>query len=261
LLFSDVLDAMSPSESGWSAMVTDDWSQGRSVFGGLQGALAIRAMRAVVSADVPLRVLQMAFVAPIATGALHLRARVLRTGKSVTHVEARILDGEQTASLCVGVFGRSRPSRVEVVPRRAEVRSPTAIDTTFIPGLTPNFTQHFSMRWLLGALPFTGSSLRQAVVDVGLADRASASEAHVAAIADAIPAVALAMLDAPAAASSLTWTLEILRDGVADLPLSGWRLDAEIAAGRDGYTSQSVMVWGPGGEPVALSRQSMVVFG
>ena len=45
------------------------------------------------------------------------------------------------------------------------------------------------------------------------------------------------------------------------LGLENWRVDATMAAARDGYTSQSVMVWGPGGEPLAMSRQSMVVFG
>jgi hypothetical protein len=40
-----------------------------------------------------------------------------------------------------------------------------------------------------------------------------------------------------------------------------WRLDAELVAGRDGYTSQSVMVWGPEGRPIALSQKSMFVFG
>jgi hypothetical protein len=45
------------------------------------------------------------------------------------------------------------------------------------------------------------------------------------------------------------------------LALEGWRLDVDLLAADGGYTSQSVMVWGPGGEPVAVSRQCMVVFG
>jgi hypothetical protein len=38
-------------------------------------------------------------------------------------------------------------------------------------------------------------------------------------------------------------------------------VDAELVAARDGYTSQSVMLWAPDGTPVAISRQSMLVFG
>jgi hypothetical protein len=55
--------------------------------------------------------------------------------------------------------------------------------------------------------------------------------------------------------------LEFLRDRFDDLPLSHWRVDAEMPAARDGYISQSVMIWAPNGVPAALSRQSMVVFG
>jgi hypothetical protein len=69
------------------------------------------------------------------------------------------------------------------------------------------------------------------------------------------------MMRKPSPGSSLTWMLEFLSDRFEDLPLDGWRVDAELVAARAGYTSQSTMVWGPGGEAVALSRQSMVVFG
>jgi hypothetical protein len=55
--------------------------------------------------------------------------------------------------------------------------------------------------------------------------------------------------------------LELLCDDVRNFPLDGWRIDAELIAARDGYTNQSVMLWGPDGTAVALSRQSMLVFG
>jgi len=43
--------------------------------------------------------------------------------------------------------------------------------------------------------------------------------------------------------------------------LDGWRIDAQMMAADSGYTNQSLVLWGPGGVPVALGRQSMVVFG
>jgi hypothetical protein len=92
-------------------------------------------------------------------------------------------------------------------------------------------------------------------------DDGPTTEGHVISIADFIPPVALSHLDSPAPGSTLTWMLEFLRDDVGKLPLTGWRVDAELVAARDGYTSQSVMVFGPDGTPVALSRQSMLVFG
>ena len=92
-------------------------------------------------------------------------------------------------------------------------------------------------------------------------DDGPVTEGHVVAIADFIPPVALSYLDTPAPGSTLTWMLQFLRDDWGGLSLDGWRVDAELVAARDGYTSQTVMVWGPDGAPVALSHQSMLVFG
>src|SRR5579864_204174 len=97
--FSEVLDSVRAHDGGWTAQVTEDWMQGRSVFGGLQAALTVRAMRASVPREIPLRVLQMVFVAPVGPGPVDVRAGVLRAGKSATHVEARIFAGEQTAAI------------------------------------------------------------------------------------------------------------------------------------------------------------------
>jgi hypothetical protein len=121
--------------------------------------------------------------------------------------------------------------------------------------------QNLNMRWLHGAIPFSGVPLQRSVLGVGLPEEGRASEEHVVALADAVPPVALSFMNVHVAASSLTWTLEMLTDSVSALPLQGYVLDAELVAGGHGYTSQSVSVWGPGGEPLALSRQSMVVFG
>jgi hypothetical protein len=35
--------------------------------------------------------------------------------------------------------------------------------------------------------------------------------------------------------------------------LDGWRVDAQLSYAREGYTGQSVMLWGPEGVPVAIA--------
>jgi acyl-CoA thioesterase len=258
---SEVLAAMTREGDFFSASVPDTWLQGRSVFGGMQSALALAAMRAFVPRELPLRVLQTTFVTPVPAGPVRLRAAVLRSGKSAVHAEARIVAGDQVACIVVGVFGAARPSRAIVVPKQREIPHGEPLTVAHVAGLTPSFTQHFVLRWLQGGLPYTGTKEPGAIVEVDMREEGHATEVHLLAIADAVPPMALSMLDTPAPGSSLTWTIEMLGADLASLPLSGYRLDCDLVAGRDGYTSQSVMVWGPGAEPVALSRQSMVVFG
>ena len=239
--------------------VPPDWMQGRSVFGGLQAAFALRAMRELVP-DVPLRTFQATFIRPVA-GKLRVQAEVLRRGQNATHVEARIIDGNATAAVVLAVFGLARPSAVAVVPTSASATSSPLFELRYVPGVFPAFIQHFAARWLRGQPPFTGASATEQIVDVDLLDPGPATEAHVLAIADFIPPIALSHLRAPASGSTLTWMFELLADRVEHMGLASWRVDAKLIAARDGYTSQSVMISGPDGTPVALSRQCMLVFG
>jgi hypothetical protein len=259
--FSDILGSMAQDGETWHGDVSDSWLQGRSVFGGLQAALMLRAMRGSLPAPAPLRVFQTTFVAPVPAGRVRVRARLLRVGKSATQIEARLVDGNDTLALGVGIFGATRPSVVRVTPKRPPDPEGEPFEIPFIDGLTPKFLQHFHMRWLKGGLLYTGNPTASAVISVGMKESVTATEEHVLAIADAPPPLAMAYLSAPAPGSSMSWTLEMLTESVAELPLHGYRLDAELVAASGGYTSQSVMIWGPHGEPIALSRQSMVVFG
>ena len=261
--FSEVLATLARQGDGWTADVPPTWMQGRSVFGGLQSALALRAMRDLVPAELPLRVLQTTFVAPVA-GVLGLEARVLRAGKGTTHAEARVVSNGETLALVVGIFGRGRPSRAELMPTPTpawgEEHDP--FEFPVIAGLSAAFAQHFRMRLVSGPLPFTASKWPPRVTfDVSLHDAAPTTEAHVVAIGDAIPPVAFVKLSEPAPGSSVTWTLEMLVDRFDDLPLAGWTVQAEVRAGHNGFTSQPSTIFAPGGRAVALSQQTMVVFG
>ena len=238
--------------------VPEDWQQGRTLFGGLQAAIALRAMRTLVP-QAPLRSLQTTFVAPVPGGLVRATARVLRSGKNATHVEARIVEGDATLAVMVAVFGLARDSSVSVVPRQPEVAAGKVIEMR-MPGAAPAFTQHFKARWLAGGLPFSGATDRDNVIELGMRDPGPATEYHVVAMADFIPPIALSFLKERVAAASLNWMLELLVDDVSALPLEGWRLDAHLTAAAAGYTHQSLELWGPGGVPVALGRQTMVVF-
>ncbi|HEX4334913.1 MAG TPA: thioesterase family protein [Polyangiaceae bacterium] len=259
--FSDLLRSMVQEDGLWHAEVPASWLQGRSAFGGLQAALMLRAMRGELAAALPLRAFQTAFVAPVPGGPVRLRARALRVGKNVTQIEARIVEGDTTLALGVGVFGQARSSLVRVTPTRPPDPSKEPISLSYVEDLMPTFHQNFDVKWLDGAMLYTGSTSTKAVISVGIRDEGPMTEEHVLAIADWPPPLAMSFLTEPTNGSSVTWTVEMLTESVSSLPMSGYRLDAELVAAGNGYTSQSVMVWGPDGSPVALSRQSMVIFG
>jgi len=259
--FSQAMQSVTRHGDQWSASVSEDWLQGRSAFGGLQAALALRAMRELVPSDMPLRTLQTTFLSPVPAGSVAIRAARLRRGRSAMHVEASLCDGEQVLCRLLGVFGSARASVLDFRPEQPPVVATAAKEVQYVEGLMPAFAQHFRVRWLRGEPPYSGGSQRQSVLQLSLRDEGRPDETHVLAFADFIPPIALSLFDRQTPGSSLTWMIEMLRDRYDDLGMDDWRVDAELLAARDGYTNQSVMLWGPRGEPVALSRQSMVVFG
>jgi acyl-coenzyme A thioesterase PaaI-like protein len=239
--------------------VPDDWLQGRTLFGGLQAAIALAAMRSLVPAA-PLRSLQVSFIAPVPGGPVGAKARVLRSGKNVTFVESRIVEGDEVRCMAVGAFGGRRDSVVALAPRQPAAAT-AGFEVPYEPGRRPAFTQHFLPRYIEGGIPYSGNGVSRQVIGLAMRDSGMATEAHVVAMADFIPPIALSYLSQPAPAASLTWMLELLAEDFGALPLEGWRVDAELSAAAGGYTHQSLVLWGPGGVPVALGRQSMVVFG
>ena len=260
--FSDTFRGIESSPGISKLQITEDCLQGHSCFGGLQAALAVHAMRTLVDASLPLRSLQMTFLAPVPPSLIEARAQVLRTGKSATHVAAQLLLDGAVLAVLVGVFGSARQSAVSGTPaqRKRESHASTALGASST-GQAPSFMQHFDLRWSRGSQPFSGETLDDMVVMISLRESGPITEGHVITIADVIPPVALSKFTHPVAGSSMTWMLELLRHDFEQMDLTGWRVEAEMDAAMDGYTSQSARIFAPDGAPVAISRQSMVVFG
>ncbi|WP_028008927.1 acyl-CoA thioesterase [Solimonas flava] len=260
--FSEVIAAMHGEGGDWRAPVPNDWLQGRTVFGGLQAALAVRAMRGLLPGAAPLRTLQATFIAPAPAGELRVAARVLRSGKSATHIEADLYDGEQLACRTLGIFGLPRESALALAPAIPAV--PLAADAArelpYIEGVTPAFTQNVGFRWAHGGFPFSGAREPRTQIYVRLKDEAEVDELQLIALADSIPSPGLSMLKQPAAASSLTWMLELLHPQYERAADGWWLMDAEVSAAHSGYLSQTATLWSPDRRAIAYSRQSVVAF-
>ena len=267
--FSQVLASIEPAgDAGYQVTVPPDWLQGRTVFGGMQMAIATRVMRAAMSDEqraLPLRSAQMTFVGPVNGGEpISVRAQVLRTGRSATHARCDLAHGEGgVACTVVGIFGVSRMSQfVREMPRPDRGRGPDDGSISMDAGLlVPAFLQHFEARVAVGALPYSGYAEPRSLVYVRLRDRECGPEDALLALADALPSPAIAMLRKPAPVSSLNWMIEILRDP-AQLDLHDWVLiDTEVRAGTDGYLSQTSLLYGADGHAYSVSHQTVGVFG
>ncbi|HJV60058.1 MAG TPA: thioesterase family protein [Albitalea sp.] len=250
--------------------VPADWLQGRTSFGGLVSAFGVQAMRDVAAAawprEVALRALQTNFIAPVEQGPVAVAVQVLREGKNVRQLEARVLQGGATVALIVGVFGSGRDTRLPALrpTRPAPARAVDDVPAIpFVEGRRPAFVAHLDMRWADGAPPFTGSPDWDASIHLRLLDPDAAtlpSELMAVLMADASPSPVLSHLNAPAPASSVSWALE-LQPLAPDEPLGGWwRADNRSIAASAGYVNQQSTLWAPSGQLAALAYQVVTVY-
>lgn len=253
------------------------WTQGRATFGGLAAALLYQPVETTLEsatqgtiADTPLRSLTISFVAPAEVGELQTRTRVLRAGRSAVQIEAHANQGEQVVTAALASFGKPRQSTIGISPNPAPQFSPPeqCEALPYIEGLVPEFTQHFDYRLAAGALPFTGSSEPRLGGWIRFRESAGpATTAHLLALIDAWPPAVLSMLKDLAAASSLTWTVEMMpaahRTKAAANADSGewWQYLAEVEQAEDGYAAIRARLWDSNGQLMALSRQTVTVFG
>lgn len=264
--FSQILGGLELQSHAGSARgsvhVPDGWTQGRALFGGLVGALVARAAARLVPEERGLRSLLTSFVGPMQPGETEARATLLRSGRSVTQVEARLLQQGEVRCSALASFAADRASELRVSGPDAPSLPPLSdcFEQPYLEGVMPPFTKHFAMRWGLGEMPFSGSSRAELGGYCRFREEAGPlSVAHVIALVDAWPPPTLPMLKTPAPSSSVTWMLDVVRAplGTCDQWCS-YRADAKVVA--DGYAHADAALWGPDGRLLALGRQLVAVF-
>lgn len=242
------------------------WGQGRAAFGGVAAALVYAAMRRAVPAERPVRSLAITFVGPLLVDTeLSLEVEILRQGKSVSQVLGRAVQNGEVVTLIQGSFGAGRESEVSVpsLPAPPMKALQQCIEFPFIENLMPPFARYLDMRWGEGQPPGTGYTGRSIGGWVRLRESQpqALDEAHLLALVDAWPPATLSHLKRRAPNSSVTWTIEFIQPR-APLSSEDWCLyRAEIEHASHGYGHIAAGFWNADGELIALSRQTVALFG
>lgn len=259
--FGDVIGQLS-DDAQQTVELTAHWAQGRAIYGGVVGGLLAGIMRRQVPADRPLRSFMLSFVGPAQVGAADLSATVLRAGRSVTQVEARLIQGGQVQALAMASFGAPRDSDIVVAPPAPpEAKAPDGLQGfPYVEGLTPAFTRQFDFRWATGGWPYSGQTNPDFTGWIRFVEPGLATPEWLLALIDAWPPGLLSMCKPPAANSSMTWSVEIVTP-VDDAPVDDWWLyDVEHHGAADGFGQASARIFAPDGRLAAVSRQSVAIF-
>jgi acyl-CoA thioesterase len=261
--FTETMDQAVHSDSSISLTITDDWLQGRTVYGGMQAAIAVRAMRLLADSAAPLRSLQVTFVGPVGGGEVTADATLLRQGKSAGHVQATVIQDGKLRLIAVGIFATDRQSEAFRDPQMpaTPVALADAQAIPFVTGERPPFLQHFESRIAEGAALYSGAERLVSKIYARHRNESLCTDEHLTALADLPPPVAAMQLTKPAPGSSMNWQLDFVRTP-AELAGNEWyRMDADVAAAGNGYSWQNCSIWTEDGRLAMLSRQCMAVFG
>lgn len=264
--FSDAI-AWRSIEPGFSeGRISPDWGQGRATFGGLVSAVALHQMMQLVENGRAPRALTVTFSAPLLPDGSPARCRtsVLRSGKAISQLEARIEQGEQQCCIAQGVFGATRESSATVAPRQPPELSPIeqAMRIPYVEGLSPVFLRHVGLHWASGNLPGSGSAITPIGGYCELNDGGRASVACVVtALLDAWPTPFFAALQPPFRASTAQWMLDFFTDLLSYEPQAPFRYSCEVIAASGGHVQQEAWLWDARDRALARAVQLIEVFG
>lgn len=255
-----VMDGLTRDSVGaWRVTASDDWRQGRTLYGGISAALCFAACEKLAPDLPPLRSGQIAFIGP-ANGEAVLVPQILRQGKSVSFLACDLLSEGAVATRALFAFGAARPSAFQIEASAAPaVPQPEACPPLF-GERHPAFAAHFDMRLAAGNRPVTGAVSGDMTVWARHRDAAGASAmAALIALADALPPAAMARLSAPAAISSMTWQFDLC--DATRFQSEDWvLLQSHDEAVAQGYSGQSMAIWDGQGQPILVGRQSVAIF-
>lgn len=261
--YTDLIAALAPTPTGFTAHVTDDWRQGRTTYGGLSAALCLEAALKAVPDAPPLRSGQFAFVGP-AAGELEIRTEILRRGKSTLFMGVDLVGEQGLATRAILTFGAARQSRLTHVDLPAPTTmSPDEAPDFFRDGAGPTFTQQFEFK-TAGGTPIGRPGAPDFLVWIRHKDPAARSLAALVALADALPPAAITLFPERAPISTMTWALDVLAEPPAISAQGGddgWRLMKSRAdTALEGYSAQDMAIWDSAGTPLIVARQNVAVF-
>ncbi len=156
----DADTALTRTDAGaFEGQVIPSWSVGRGPNGGFIAALLLRALLLTVDdPDREPRSLTIHYLAPADEAPIHITTAIERSGRSLTTLSARMLQGERLIALALAAFASPREAQSFSERVMPDVPPPEA--STLVPSsgtMLPTFTSKYTYRWAVGDLPFTGS--------------------------------------------------------------------------------------------------------
>ena len=243
------------------------WLQGRTIYGGLSTAMMLH--KAVLAMNDPAKRLlsvSVTFVGPIQEKPVKLTVEILRQGKSVTTVEARLWQDEAVLSILIASFGLARESKLMVHQERSAPEYPPVEDLFIVQHnkMMPQCYQNFQLAWAEGGYPCSGSEHPDFGgwfrFDESQYEKSAMTAKDFLMLLDIWPAGVFSSMKMPVPGSSLSWHVTLL-DRIDYCRLDWFKYKVFTDHAEHGYATEYAHVWDKDNRLVAISRQTVTIFG
>jgi acyl-CoA thioesterase len=263
----------------YCATISDAWSLAVAPQGGVVAAIAARAMEAELGTDQSLRSFHGVFASPVPVGAVEIEVHVIRSGRSISQVQATVrAEGAHAGFTALAAFGHERPGFAYTELEMPDVpppedcvsyRDPPPPESGFADEPTfPFWREVIEGRPALGHAPWDPSPRGAAEVATWFRFEHPPLDEHdgfdplaLLVAADMMPSAVFEKVGTEETdwfAPSVDLTVHL-----ADLPTGAWILNhnrAHYAGG--GYASAESALWDPRGRngPTLLAWATQIMF-
>lgn len=262
-IVSSFIDAttLHANNGALTATIPQIWTNdGHAAFGGLLAAIGVRALDTVAPEGCPLRSVSIHHHGAVAPGPVEAHANLLDQSRLVASGEAHLTQEDRRCVTLSATFVRPRGRALEVPEKVPPApRTPGEVDLLpYMEGVMPIFAQLFEYKWTEGHLPFSGAP------EAGFAgwcrhktDADPGAEATVA-LLDAWPPAVYPLLDGPAQARTLSWTIHLTSDPNWE-PGEWLYFRSHATVARDGLATTTGTLQHANGALLATMKQLIAV--
>lgn len=235
---------------------TDDWYQGRSVYGGLIFAQIAHAVKQY--STLPIRHLNIDICAPVLVGDCTIQVVNARKGVNSHFMYVALLQNEKVAAHGTVICGGARCSDFDIhqfiPPESTPPQSPPLPKNPMMPA----FTQHFEYWPTIGSLPFSQSKDLRCGGWIGSRHDNLIDDEMILALLDAWwPSLILAIpKPRPMGTISFSVDISVTEPFEQTEPCLIENNSLEI---QDGYSIERNMLWSADGRLLACAQQNVVI--
>jgi acyl-CoA thioesterase len=263
--FDSAIALTRTDEDTFEASIDSGFSTPISVNGGYLAAILQSAMEQVCAdAERPPRSLTVHFTERAEVGPATIVVERLRTGKSLTSLQARMRQGSRTIAVALGAFSRSRPGPSFCDLTMPDVKPPHAYPPPRLPAQVPSMVERFEARRAIGAGLFAASAEALSGGWIRLAEPRPMDNPLIVLLSDAwAPAVFTRLKPEDGSPGIPTIDLTVhFRSPIPppDAESGGWVLSVfRTRMLRDGFLEEDGEIWSRDGVLIAQCRQLAVL--